>query len=168
MGLLLARNAVTSVGEAYQAAAAEGDAELAAADQAGLYQQSGDVDAARTAYERAIATGHPQYSPAASFEVAVMLDRLGQEQEARSVYRRILASGHPVKGGTAAIDLGNSLAASGGCAGAEEGFQHAANGAWQDAADLATEARERLRSMPRSDQAEHFPGQMSPRSRGIE
>ncbi|WP_445528863.1 hypothetical protein [Streptomyces cyslabdanicus] len=142
--------------EAYQAAVARGDAELAALAAvvpAHLYQRSGDTDAARTAYERAVTTGHPQFSPLASFCLAVMLDGLGDEEEAKRIYRQVMASGHPVQGGMAAYNLGCCLARSGDHAAAEEAFQHAANGAWQTAADRAAEALEQLRSMPGTDES---------------
>lgn len=126
--------------DAYRAAVAAGDSELAAlaaVKQADLLRGSGDFEAAHAAYQRAVRTGHPHHSPAVAFDMAGMLSEAGREEEARSAYRSIMAGGHPVQGGMSAVNLGLSLLRSGDTPGAVEAFEWAANGAWQDAADRA-------------------------------
>ncbi|MET8221215.1 tetratricopeptide repeat protein [Streptomyces hirsutus] len=128
--------------DAYQAAVAAGDSELAAlaaVKQAELLRSDGDFDAAHAAYQRAVRTGHPSHSLAVAFDMAGMLSEAGREEEARSTYRYIMASSHPVQGGMSAINLGVSLLRSGDTPGAVEAFEWAANGAWEDAAGRARE-----------------------------
>ncbi|MEU4986282.1 tetratricopeptide repeat protein [Streptomyces sp. NPDC021969] len=134
--------AVRILDDAYGAALARGDAELAAVAalvQATHHQHVENVDAAHDAYQRAIRSGHPELSPTAANWMAVMLDEAGRGEEARATYRHVMISGHPVQGGMAAFTLGMSLGRSGDVDGAVEAFSWAANGVWeQSAADART------------------------------
>ncbi|MEU5609561.1 tetratricopeptide repeat protein [Streptomyces sparsogenes] len=133
--------------EAYRAAVASGDSELAtlaAVKLAKVLQRDGDFPAAREAYERAIRAGHAQHSPAAAFDLARMLSENGREDEAREVYRQVMATEHPVQGGMSAINLGASLLEAGDLTGARRAFEYAAGGPWQDAAARAGQWLARL------------------------
>ncbi|WP_318216645.1 hypothetical protein [Streptomyces sp. SCL15-6] len=129
--------AISILDDAYSAAVAQGDAELAtiaALTQATHHQHHKNVDDAHDAYQRAIRAGHPQLSPASAFYMAVMLGEAGREEEARSTYRHLMTSGHPVQGGMAAMNLGMSLGRADDIDGAVEAFKWAANGAWEESA----------------------------------
>lgn len=157
--------------DAYQAAVAAGDSELAvlaAVKQAALLSRAGDVEAAHAAYQRAIRTGHPHHSFAAAFDLARMLSEAGREEEARSAYRHVMAGGHPVQGGMSAVNLGMSLLRSGDVPGAVEAFEWAADGAWQDAADRARALLAKLSSRKEGPETSREEEQETSREEGGE
>ncbi|GHE92757.1 hypothetical protein GCM10014715_56520 [Streptomyces spiralis] len=139
--------AISILDDAYSAAVAQGDAELAtiaALTQATHHQHHKNYDDAHDAYQRAIRAGHPQLSLAATFYLAVMLGEAGREEESRSTYRHLMTSGHPVQGGMAAMNLGMSLGRADDIDGAVEAFKWAANGAWEESAAHARDILARL------------------------
>ncbi|MFJ5281324.1 hypothetical protein [Streptomyces parvulus] len=140
--------AISILDDAYSAAVAQGDAELATI--AALRQATHhhhhhkNYDDAHDAYQRAIRAGHPQLALVATFYMAVMLGEAGREEEARSTYRHLMTSGHPVQGGMAAMNLGMSLGRADDIGGALEAFKWAANGAWEESAVHARDMLARL------------------------
>ena len=58
----------------------------------------GDVAGARAAYRKAIDSGHPDWSPAASRNLGYLLKEEGDVAGARAAYRKAIDSGHPDHG----------------------------------------------------------------------
>ncbi|GHA94294.1 hypothetical protein GCM10010330_55490 [Streptomyces tendae] len=159
--------AVRILDDAYGAAIARGDAELAAIAalvQATHHQHVENVNAAHDAYQRAIRSGHPELSPTAAYWMAVMLDEADRGEQARAAYRHVMISGHPVQGGMAAFTLGMSLGRAGDVDGAVKAFTWAANGVWEQSAADARKMLARI-SADGSDSADP-PDRPGPRGTG--
>ena len=60
-----------------------------------LLHREGDVQAARTAYQRAIDSGHPDYAVSAVSNLGALLEDQGDVEGARAAYQRAIDSGRP-------------------------------------------------------------------------
>ena len=82
-------------------------ARLAAARLADALEQQGDIDGARTMYQRAISSGDADAAPNAGYNLGILLRQQGDLDGAQAAYRRALASGHPRHAPAAGRNLGN-------------------------------------------------------------
>ncbi|MBD0741093.1 tetratricopeptide repeat protein [Streptomyces sp. CBMA152] len=67
----------------------------AAFDLGAQERTAGNIDAARTAFLRAAATGHPDIGPMALANLAVLEASDGRTEQARTVFAQAIATGHP-------------------------------------------------------------------------
>jgi tetratricopeptide (TPR) repeat protein len=85
----------------------------------------GQLDGARAAYERAIASGHPDVAPTAAANLGVLLARQGDVAGARAAYQQAIDSGHSDAGPIATCNLGQLLEAAGELESARVAFEQA-------------------------------------------
>jgi tetratricopeptide (TPR) repeat protein len=85
----------------------------------------GDAAGTQSAYEQAIASGHPEHAPEAAWELGDMLAQAGDTSHARAAYQRAADSGHPEYAGAAALNLGVLLAEHGDPSGACDSYRRA-------------------------------------------
>ncbi|GAB2748119.1 tetratricopeptide repeat protein [Kitasatospora kifunensis] len=64
-------------------------------DQGALERSAGNVEAARSAFERAVATGDPEIGPMALANLAVLEASAGRIAQARAAFEQAIATGHP-------------------------------------------------------------------------
>jgi tetratricopeptide (TPR) repeat protein len=71
-----------------------------------LLERQGDLKAARSAYQRAMSSGHPDAAPAAAANLGALLAERGDVRGARRALRQAMDSGHPDAAPWAAVTLG--------------------------------------------------------------
>jgi tetratricopeptide (TPR) repeat protein len=71
-----------------------------------LLREQGDMDGAKAAYEKAIASRDTNVAPIALAELAFLLEKEGDTDGAKAAYRRAIASGHTDAAPFAARNLG--------------------------------------------------------------
>jgi CHAT domain-containing protein/tetratricopeptide (TPR) repeat protein len=97
----------------------------AALDLARVLAGHGDTGGAQSAYESAIASGHPDHAPAAALELGGLLTEAGDVPGAQAAYRRVTDSRHREYAGAAAVNLGVLLAQHGDPSGAQASYERA-------------------------------------------
>lgn len=90
-----------------------------------LLEQQGDVKGARAAYQRAIDSGHAEWSPGAAVNLGALLVDQGDVEDAKAAYQRAIDSGHPEAAPMAVFNLGLQLEEQGNLKGAKVAYQRA-------------------------------------------
>jgi tetratricopeptide (TPR) repeat protein len=90
-----------------------------------LLAEQGDVEGASTAFQQAIASGHPDEAPRAARNLGLLLAEQGDVDGARSALQQAIASGHPDHAPMAARSLGDLLLRHDDVQGACAAFQQA-------------------------------------------
>jgi cellulose synthase operon protein C len=128
-GVRVLQDAVGESAELLRSVVAGGDPNAApmAADILGdlLQFQVGDPDGARAAYQAAIDSKHPDWTPAAQFDLAQLLETEGDLAGAEAQFRQITESPNRIYATKAWDLLGDLLAGSGDSAGARAAYQRA-------------------------------------------
>jgi tetratricopeptide (TPR) repeat protein len=103
-----------------------------------MLEEQGDVAGARTAYQQAIDSGHPEQAPKAAYSLGrLLLTERGDVAGARTAYQQAIDSGHPDAAPMAAYGLGLLLEEQGNVAGARAAYQQAIDSGHPDAAPMA-------------------------------
>jgi tetratricopeptide (TPR) repeat protein len=71
-----------------------------------LQEERGNPEAAATAYQQAIDTGHPEYAPKAAFYLGLLHHDQGDPAAAATVWKLAIETGHPDHAPRAAFNLG--------------------------------------------------------------
>jgi len=74
-----------------------------------LFEERGEYNLAEEAYQRTIASGHPEEAPRAAFNLGLMLDKLVEYDRAEEAYREAIASKHAEWASKAEFKLGRRL-----------------------------------------------------------
>lgn len=90
-----------------------------------VLDQRGDLEAAREAARRALATGDPRFAPRAAHHLALSLEENGEHTEAERVWRRLLDLGGPARRAVAHYGLARQAEGRGDGAAAEEHWEAA-------------------------------------------
>jgi tetratricopeptide (TPR) repeat protein len=128
LGVLLARHDDPGQVAWFALAVDTGDSEiapLAALYLASWYQEQGDLERTRDAYQQAIAHEHPDASPRAAYLLGRLQHACGQVEEAWAAWQQALDARHPRYSVLAAVELGDMLMR-------RRNWQHA-KAAWQQA-----------------------------------
>ena len=106
-------------------------------------REQGDMEGAQAAYQRAIASGHKDAAPGATFQPWDLLKQQGDLEGAKDAYQCAVDSGHPRVVAMAAVKLGRLLAGQGDMPGARDAYQRAIDSDF-DIAKLEADFRTRL------------------------
>src|SRR5215212_7775039 len=71
-----------------------------------VFDRQGDYDRAEEAYQRVIASGHPEEAPRAAFDLGILFENRGEYDLAEDAYQRVIDSKHPEEAPRAAFNLG--------------------------------------------------------------
>jgi predicted negative regulator of RcsB-dependent stress response len=133
LGVLLARHDDPGQVAWFARATDTGDSEIApvaALYLASWYQEQGDVERTRDAYQQAIAHEHPDASPRAAYLLGRLQHGQGQVEDAWAAWQQAVDARHPRYSVLAAIELGDMLMRG-------RNWQHA-KAAWQQASQQPT------------------------------
>jgi len=75
-----------------------------------MLAEHGDVEGARSAYQRAIDSNHPDAAPVAANDLGTLLSQAGDVEGARAAYQRAIETGGPELSPPASLNLGILLA----------------------------------------------------------
>ena len=70
------------------------------------FDRQGEYDLAEEAYQRVIASGHPEAAPRAAFNLGLMLDKQGEYARAQEAYQQVIDSKHAEWAPKAVFNLG--------------------------------------------------------------
>jgi predicted negative regulator of RcsB-dependent stress response len=101
-----------------------------------LLADEGDVAGAKSAYQQAINTGHPEVAPRAKGLLGTLLAKEGDISGAKAAFQQIIDSGHELAP-LAMVDLGRLLAEQGDVAGAKAAYQQALDSGDSEVAAMA-------------------------------
>lgn len=90
-----------------------------------VLDQRGDLESAREAARRALATGDPRFAPRAAYHLALSLEQAGEHTEAERVWRRLLDLGGPAYRAVARYGLAREAEGRGDTEAAEEHWEAA-------------------------------------------
>jgi tetratricopeptide (TPR) repeat protein len=60
-----------------------------------IFDRQGEYDLAVEAYQRVIASGHPEAAPRAAFNLGILFEDRGEYDRAEEAYQKAINSGHP-------------------------------------------------------------------------
>ena len=106
----------------------------AAVSRAKMLSEHGDVEGARSAYQQAIDSGHPEHAPAAAFSLGLLLGQHGDWAGAQAAYWYAANSGHPEHSPPAARNLGHIFKRQGRFRQAREAYELAIHSGHADVA----------------------------------
>ena len=99
--------------------------------------EQGDVEGARSAYQQAIDSRHPEHAPAAAFSLGILLGQHGDWAGAQAAYWYAANSGHPEHAPAAARNIGHLFKRQGRFRQASEAYQLAIDSGHADVAPWA-------------------------------
>src|SRR5829696_2919934 len=92
-----------------------------------IFDRQGEYDLAEEAYQRVIASGHPEEAPRAAFNLGILFEDRGEYDRAEEAYKQAIASKHAEWTPKAMFNLGILFEDRGEYDLAEEAYQKAIN-----------------------------------------